>query len=63
MHILDHEMAHSYGAELWQMKQISKMKNTCEERLFSGSAGWSGSSCVHAPRLRRSIRVRIFHSK
>jgi hypothetical protein len=62
MHILDHEMAHSYYAYLWQMKQISQMKSTREERLFSGLTGWSGSSGVHEPRLERSISV-IFHSK
>ena len=59
MHILDHEMAHSYYAELWQTKQISQMKNTCEKRLFSRSAGWSWSSCAHEPRLGRSNRAKI----
>ena len=46
MHILDHEMAHSYCAELWQMKQIPTMKNECEGRLFSGSDGWGASSSL-----------------
>jgi hypothetical protein len=59
MDILDQEMAHSYCAELWQTKQISQMKNTCEERLFRGSVGWSGSNCAHEPSLWRSIRAQI----